>query len=404
MSAPRPILFVHHRPELGGAPASLAYLIQTLDRARFEPHVYCPEGPVNEFFRQAGATVHVGPVATLTHIWASTYRGRRWLLLGRELVRLPGHVVQFRRALGKRPFALVHLNDSPLLPAAWLARNAGIPVIWHLRSALPEQRGLRRRFLCWAVRRLASASIAINDDVDASFGAGSTVIPNGVDLKRFAPGDAEGAKPELGLEPGRPIVSFFGFVYPLKGYREFIEAAGVLRSTGVEATYLIVGGAVRGEYFFRTAVGRLLRTIGLAADYEADAREIVERLGLSTHVRFLPFATDPARIYIASDVIVAPSRGPELGRPVIEAAACGRAVIASGSLSGAGLVLPDRTGIIVPRRSPDALAAAIGRLLGDDDLRHEMGRRARLHAESNFDVARNARATVTVYERVLAGA
>ncbi len=86
---PIPVLFVHHRSELGGAPESLSYVIRELDRERFEPHVYCPPGPAADLFREAGAIVHTGAVAGFTHIWASTYRGRRWLLFGRELARLP---------------------------------------------------------------------------------------------------------------------------------------------------------------------------------------------------------------------------------------------------------------------------------------------------------------------------
>jgi hypothetical protein len=67
-----PVLFVHHRSELGGAPASLSYLIRELDQAHFEPHIYCPPGPAAELFQEAGAHVHTGPVAGFTHIWAST--------------------------------------------------------------------------------------------------------------------------------------------------------------------------------------------------------------------------------------------------------------------------------------------------------------------------------------------
>src|SRR5438874_9795224 len=135
---PIPVLFVHHRSELGGAPASLSYLIRELDRERFEPHIYCPPGPAAELFRLAGATVHTGPVAGFTHIWASTYRGRRWLLFLRELGLLPQHVYRFRSTLRHNRFELVHFNDSPLIPAAMLARHEGLPVVWHLRSALPD--------------------------------------------------------------------------------------------------------------------------------------------------------------------------------------------------------------------------------------------------------------------------
>src|SRR5438876_11671236 len=128
------VLYVHHRSELGGAPTSLSYLVRELDRDRFEPHIYCPGGPAAELFRESGAIVHTGPVAGFTHIWASTYRGRRWLLFLRELAQLPSHVLRFKRTLREHRYELVHLNDSPLMPAARLAKRAGLPVVWHLRS------------------------------------------------------------------------------------------------------------------------------------------------------------------------------------------------------------------------------------------------------------------------------
>ena len=90
------VLFVHHRSELGGAPTSLSYLIRHLG-PEFEPHIYCPAGPAAELFAAAGARVHSGPVAAFTHIWASVYRGRRWLLFVRELMRLPAHLIRFRQ-------------------------------------------------------------------------------------------------------------------------------------------------------------------------------------------------------------------------------------------------------------------------------------------------------------------
>src|SRR3954470_23143045 len=170
---PVPVLFVHHRSELGGAPESLSYLIRELDRKRFEPHVYCPSGPAADLFREAGATVHTGAVAGFTHIWASTYRGRRWLLFGRELARLPAHARQFRRTLKRHRFELVHFNDSPLIPAAALAHRAGLPVVWHLRSALPDGGHDRRSQLIRdAIGSLATTSVAINEDVAAVFGVG----------------------------------------------------------------------------------------------------------------------------------------------------------------------------------------------------------------------------------------
>jgi glycosyltransferase involved in cell wall biosynthesis len=396
-----PVLFVHHRSELGGAPASLSYLIRELDDARFEPHIYCPPGAAAELFRESGARVHTGAVAGFTHIWASTYRGRRWLLFARELALLPQHVLQFRRTLRRHRFELVHFNDSPLIPAAWLARHEGLPVVWHLRSALPEGgRDRRSGFVRAAIRRLATTSIAINHDVGSVFGVGSTVVPNSVDLDRFRPGDQEAAKAALGLPSRRPVVSYFGFIYPSKGFREFIEAAALLRDRGRDASYLIVGGAVRGEEFFRTAIGRGLQLADLTRDYESEAKRLVDDLGLTEVVRFVPFTQDTANLYQASDIVVAPSQGPELGRPVIEAAASGVPVVASGSRTGGGVVVPGETGVLVDDFGQETLADAVDELLLDTSHRAALGRAARVHAERNFDPARNARRIEEIYRRI----
>jgi len=396
------ILFVHHRSELGGAPTSLSYLIRELDRTRYEPHVFCPPGEAAELFREAGAIVHTGAIAGFTHIWASAYHGRRWLLLFRELLRLPLHVSQFSRTLNSRPFALVHLNDSPLIVAAWLARRARIPVVWHLRSALPgEGQDIRSRFLRRAVMRLADVSVAINEDVAASFDVGAATVANSVDLERFQPQRRPDVRADLDLPAGVPIVAYFGFIYPSKGFREFIRAAALLRERGLDATYLVVGGAVRGKSFFSTPAGRTLKLLDLARDYEAEANQLVADLGLMDIVRFIPFIRRTESLYAASDIVVAPSQGPEVGRPVIEAAASGVAVIASGTHSGAGIILPEKTGVVVPSWSAGVLADAIVDLLEHPARRLALGVAAREHAERTFNATRNARRIEELYERVL---
>jgi glycosyltransferase involved in cell wall biosynthesis len=398
--SPRPVLYVHHRPELGGAPQSLRYLIENLDRDRFEPHVYCPPGPAAESFASAGAQIHHGEVAAFTHIWASTYGGRRWLLLSRELAKAPGHAASFLSLLRRHDFQIVHLNDSPLIAAAYMARRAGIPVVWHLRSALAQTGAIRPSLIRRAIRKYASATIAINADVADSFGVHSTVIPNAVDLDRFRPRPSHEARRELGLPTDSVIVSYFGFIYPSKGFRDFIEATRLVREFGTEASYMIVGGPVRDTSFFSTPLGRTLTLAGLVSDHQREAEELVEDLDLEDCVRFVPFTQDTARMFQASDIVVAPSRGPELGRPVLEAFACGRVVIASGSLTGGGIVIPDETGVLVPRRSPDALAVALEQLIKSPDERARIGENARRYAEQHLSAPHSAREVMEIYDRV----
>jgi glycosyltransferase involved in cell wall biosynthesis len=395
------ILFVHHRRELGGAPTSLSYLIRQLDRSKYDPHVFCPSGAAADLFREAGATVHTGPVAAFTHIWASTYRGRRWLLFLRELFVVPAHILAFRRTLRRHAFDLVHLNDSPLLLAGLIARLHRLPVVWHLRSSLPAEETRRSRLVRSVIRRLSTAAIAINEDVAASFDVGAEVIPNAVDLKRFRPGDKQAARARAGITDELPIVTFFGFIYPSKGFQEFLEAAARVRSSGIPARYLIVGGAVRGEEFFRRLGGRALLLAGLVMNHERIAHELVARLELDDVVTFIPFTMDTADLYRASDIVVAPSRGPELGRPLIEAAASGIPVVASGSRRGAGIVLNDETGVVTGSSRASILAEAISDLLRTPERRERFGHAARRHAEVAFDPRRNTARIESIYGRVL---
>src|SRR4051812_45985779 len=191
-----PILYVHHRPELGGAPRSLCYLIESPGRDRFEPHVYCPPGPVTQLFRDAGAIVHEGPVAAFTHIWASSYRGRRWLMVGVEARRLIPHVRELDDVFDRYRFPLVHLNDSPLVPAAYVARRHGARIVWHVRGALAgEGRDLRSRQILKTIGTLADRVIAINESVAEHFRSlpQLQVVYNSVDLELFSPRDVRAA-------------------------------------------------------------------------------------------------------------------------------------------------------------------------------------------------------------------
>jgi glycosyltransferase involved in cell wall biosynthesis len=390
------VLYVHHRRELGGAPTSLALLIGALDRARFEPHVFCPPGPAERLFRSAGAVVHTGPVAGFTHIWASTYHGARWLLLGRELLRLPGHVAAFERVLREGGFAIVHPNDSPPLAAAWLARRRGIPVVWHLRSAPPESApGVRFRLLRKAIRRWSAATIAINGDVAGAWDVPAGIVPNPVDLERFSPGRAE-------PERRRHVVSSVGFLYPAKGFRELIGAAALLRERGVEATVVLAGGAVRDAAWLRRPGGTLARRLGLAHDYDEAARMLVGELDLGERVRFDGYVGEVADVYRGSDVVVAASQGPELGRSLLEAAACGVAAVGTGSRTGGGVLSPGETTVFAEGRSAAALADALEGLIADPGLRARIGVAARAHAVATFDPDRIARQVEAVYDRVLA--
>jgi glycosyltransferase involved in cell wall biosynthesis len=395
-----PILYVHHRPQLGGAPSSLAQLIRHLD-PRFEPHVFCPEGPAADLFADAGAIVHTGEVSIFAHAWDSPYEGLRWLVLGREIASLPAHLKQLDKLMRTHRFPLVHLNDSPLLAAAWVARKHGAKIVWHLRSALAgEGRDRRSRLIASFMGRFGDAAIAIDRDVAARFPIRLPleIVHNSV---RTPSPSSEGGKAALGLPEDKVAIGFAGFVRRQKGWQELVSAAEILVAEGVPAHFVIMGGGVRPPEYFKTMRGRALAITNLLTDEESAIKDLVAAKGLGDHFSFLPFTAETGEIYNALDIVTFPNQGVGLGRPVLEAATYGKPVVASGSETGAGVLLPGKTGLLLEDASPDELAAALRLLVGDPALRQRLGAAAAEHAREKFDPALNAHAVERLYDQLL---
>ena len=91
-----------------------------------------------------------------------------------------------------------------------------------------------------------------------------------------------------------------------------------------------------------------------------------------------------------------------LGTSVLDAMACGRAVVATRAGGIPESVVDGETGLLVPTRDPAALAAAIVRMLRDRSWRQALGRAGRARARAHFSAARMVGETAAVYD-ALAG-
>ena len=163
------------------------------------------------------------------------------------------------------------------------------------------------------------------------------------------------------MPESRVTVGYFGYLRRQKGWPELVEAMRILVDAGAPVHAVVVGGGVRPPEAFRGVHGRLLRRLRIP-DEERDLRARVAELGLTDRFSFLPFTTDPGPVYRALDIVVFPNQGAGLGRPVLEAAAYGKPVVASGSPDGAGTPRPDRTGLLLHEASAEHLAAAVATL------------------------------------------
>ncbi|MCM3506095.1 glycosyltransferase [Curtobacterium sp. ODYSSEY 48 V2] len=215
-----------------------------------------------------------------------------------------------------------------------------------------------------------------------------SVVPCGVDTELFRPdGPVE--------ERGRPFrVLTASRLVRRKGVGTTIAALAKLLDEGREAELVVVGGA---------------GTAGadLADDPEYQRLDALARsLGVREHVTFRGQLGqhDMPAVYRSADVVVCAPWYEPFGIVPLEAMACGRPVVASSVGGLIDTVVEDATGLHVPPRDEEAVAAAVGALLDDRERRDAYGRAGRERAESRYTWHKVAAESERVYERLVAGA
>lgn len=409
----RRILYVHHCPDLGGASMSLLYLIEQLDRSRFAPSILfnAPPGDAVEPFARRGIPIfHEPGITTYPHAQGALLQLRSlrpWQMVTLGLAIRPS-ARRFEAFLGKHPHDLVHLNSAVQIPAAIGARRAGVPVVWHVREELhPGFLGVRRAMVRRTVDRCADAVIAISERNAAQLRRSSKVhvVYNFLDFDRFdRRRDRDAARRAIGLPVDRPIVIMLGGMVPHKGADVLVQAAERLRVVRPDVLFVVAGippaGAVSPSAVRRVLRGAL-ESAGLIENVEREVMRLMEQFRLQDTVRFIGMRSDVPELLAAADVLVWPATVSHFSRPVIEAGAMGRPVVASDFPSSRELVTQGVTGLLVPPRQPGPLAEAIQRILADPVEAARMGEAGWRLARERYDARRNAEAILAIYEKIL---
>lgn len=398
------ILYVHHGGTVGGAPLSLLFLLQQLDRSLYEPVVlFLADGPVVERFRTAGVTVHIAPEITdFSHtelVWYGA--GLLWQLPG-KILRFWPSVLRAAAWLRRVQPDLVHLNSSTLAAFAIAARRATLPVVWHIREPLAHGYfGLRRAWLRRVLRQCATRVVAISQFDAAQLGDGvaATVIHNFVDFAQFAREvDPAAARAHLQLSSAQHVVLMLGGCSLTKGTLPFVRAYASLRRR-VPNAVLIIAGA-KPEVGAADWLSAILKRITGADRYARHVMAAAAAGIAQRGIRFVGVRSDVPQLLAASDVVVFPSIVPHFARPLIEAAAMAKPVVASDLGGPRELVVPGSTGLLVPPNDPDALANAIVEVLQDPQAAARMGTAGFERARQLFDAQKNAARTFGLYAEI----
>lgn len=191
----------------------------------------------------------------------------------------------------------------------------------------------------------------------------------GVDLNKFKP---------VEYPSGTPVVMFLGRLLKDKGLWEFYNAAKILYEKGHKARFVVVGDIDEGNPNSLTT--REVRDL--------HDSNIVELWGYSSEVE---------KVMQKATIIALPSYREGLPKSLLEAAACGRAVVTTDVPGCRDAIVPEQTGLLCNVKDEISLANTLQVLLEDAELCYKLGTEGRKVAEEHFDVVDVAQTHLNIY-------
>lgn len=360
-----PVALVVTDLDVGGAERALVALATRVNRARWSPQVFCL-GP-------HGALVDVLNAAGLPPVCLNVSRKRPAQAVA-HLVR----AMKVQRPKLVQSF-LFHANvaarlAAPLVGSPWVlsgVRVAERQKRWHLTVD---------RLTAW----LATGQVCVSEgvyrfcrDVEGVPADRLTIIPNGVDTTLYD-GVVPIPRDQVGVPEGAHVVLYVGRLDTQKGLSFLLDAAERV-------------AAQRDNWH--------LVMVGDGPDREDLLQRIAASPRLSPRVQWLGRRSDVPGLLETADLLVLPSVWEGMPNVVLEAMAARRAVVATRVEGSEDLILPGRTGWLVPPRDAEALAGALLDAASDPGRLREFGAVGRARVEAEYSLS----ATIVAYERLWSG-
>jgi glycosyltransferase involved in cell wall biosynthesis len=215
-------------------------------------------------------------------------------------------------------------------------------------------------------------------------------LGNGTDIHhKFNPStyDKEKIKSEkvkLGLNPESLVVGQIGRLTESKGYKEFFNAARIIKQKNPDVEVIVVGPFDNTKGF----------------GIKANEIELLEKEGIIKYLGSKNHDEMPL-MYAIIDIIVLMSHREGFPRSLVEAASMGKPIIATDINGCREAVEPGVNGFLVPMRDYQALANALDNLINDADLRTKMVKNSRRKAEKEFDEEHLVNNILYIYKRLL---
>ena len=209
-----------------------------------------------------------------------------------------------------------------------------------------------------------------------------TRIPNAIDertFKRRHPAMAAELRKQLDTPPDRLVVGAVGRLSGEKGFDHLINATAKLLDEGIDFEVWIAG----------------------EGDARDELQQQIDQLGRGDRIRLIGFREDTIGLYDALDVFVLSSLREGLPNVVLEAASMNVPIV-STRVAGVPKMLTDgQDGLLVPVADPQALTAAVRRVLTEQTLRRSLADHARALIEKEYSFSQRMVKIKAIYDRVM---
>lgn len=313
---------------------------------------------------------------------------------------LLANAFRLRKIIQAKNIRLIHARSrAPAWSARMAARMAGVPFVTTYHGIYNATNAFKRYYNSVMAR---GDVVIANSEWTAAHIAKEyhfapkrlVVIPRGIDLVRF---DAESVSAERvaalrgrwGVNAKETVILLPGRLTRWKGQAVLIDAlARLKRADSLANVRAVLVGDSQGR-----------------SSYEAELRQRITANELEDTVVVTGHVNDMPAAYLAADIVVSASTGPEaFGRVAAEAGAMERPVIATDHGGAREILLPEKSGLMVEPGDSASLAAALRTLIaGGKKMRRAMGSVARAHIAERYTIERMCADTLAVYRDLLAG-
>jgi glycosyltransferase involved in cell wall biosynthesis len=350
------LLYVVGQLGLGGLERQLFYLIRSMDRKRYKPIVAVWGNASDDHYAKEILALDV-PVVSL----------------GNHLTRVARLRALRKLVCSLRPEVIHSCSFYTNFAVWWAALGTRVISVGSIRSNFLLDRRETGNVLGRLCGRWPASQISNSFTAEKNAKQFSTlfrpqnvyVISNGVDLERFYPQS----------HPQQGYILAVGSLYTVKRWDRLIRAAAFLNSKGVLLEVLHVG----------------------AGPLRQELESMIRDLHVEHVVRFMGARLDIPTLFAQAAFLVHTAEEEGCPNAIMEALACGRAVVATDAGDVPHLVDDGKTGFVVPRDDENALIDRIETLLRDRELCCRMGNAARIKAERMFGIERLRVETFAAY-------